>query len=278
MSALHSAIEHTWLPTLPLSDGSDEAAKDTSLSIQQLCHEAMQCSMGGVCVRPVHIQEAALALGQSTVRLVSVAGFPKQKTPIANAIATGWGQAPLAEKLADAEAAIHFGAQEIDWVINTAVFAQEWQNAANQPANWLQTKAEWQTARAAVFPHPLKLILETSLWSAKQIESLCQLASTLVAENPQGKLFIKTCTGYLTDCTGATPEVIALIQEALGDFYPDCIGIKASGGIKTHAQAMALLAAGATRLGTSSGVSLLKANVVESCLSISSDDKRAATY
>jgi deoxyribose-phosphate aldolase len=196
----------------------------TIADIDQLVADAIQYNFFGICVPPFWVKRAHREIGRNRIALVTVAGFPL-------------GYSMTETKLDEIARAIDNGADEIDLVWNLTSF---------------KTGLPWtkiELARCATLAHAhqklLKVIIETSYLSDDEIERACKICADAGAD------FVKTSTGFAP--AGATVEHIALMRKSL----PDHVGIKASGGIKTLAQAQALLVAGADRLGTSSGVSIV---------------------
>lgn len=196
----------------------------TIADIDRLVGEATQFNFLGICVPPFWVKRARREIGQQRIVLVTVAGFPL-------------GYNMTETKLDEIQRAIDNGADEIDMVWNLTSF---------------RTGLPWtkiEIARCATLAHShqklLKVIIETSYLSGDEIQRACSICADAGAD------FVKTSTGFAP--SGATVEHIALMRKSL----PNPVGIKASGGIKTLAQAEALLHAGADRLGTSSGVSIV---------------------
>ncbi|HEU5145475.1 MAG TPA: deoxyribose-phosphate aldolase [Chryseosolibacter sp.] len=192
--------------------------------IDRLVAEALQYGFFGVCVPPFWVKRAKREIGSEKISLVTVAGFPL-------------GYNMTETKLDEIRRAIDNGADEIDVVWNLTAF---------------RTGLPWtkiEIARCAALTHDhqklLKVIIETSYLSDEEIERACKLCADAGAD------FVKTSTGFAP--AGATIEHIGLMKKIL----PDHVGIKASGGIKSLEKAVALLQAGAHRLGTSSGVSIV---------------------
>jgi deoxyribose-phosphate aldolase len=202
------AIEHTLL-----------AASATPAQIDALCEEAAASGLLAVCVNPVFIERCKARLAGSSVRVVTVVGFP---------LASSFVEATVLE----CELAVRAGADEIDTVIRlSAVKSGDWAAAADHA----------RTIVAAAAGRPVKLILETSVLTAVEIDRACEVA--LAA----GARFVKTSTGHASG--GATVEAVARLRRRVGDRA----GVKASGGIRSAEAALALLAAGADRIGTSAG-------------------------
>lgn len=196
----------------------------TIADIDRLVEEAKEFGFFGVCVPPFWVRRARREIGSESVCLVTVAGFPL-------------GYSMTETKLDEIRRAIDNGADEIDVVWNLTSF---------------KTGLPWtkiELARCSTLAHDhqklLKVIIETSYLSAPEIERACQLCADAGAD------FVKTSTGFAPG--GATIEHVALMKQVL----PDDIGIKASGGIKTLETAIALIEAGARRIGTSSGISIV---------------------
>lgn len=194
--------------------------------IEQLCAEAVQWGCASVCVLPYYVPLAYRLLRGTSVAVCTVVGFP-------------FGATSRRAKLAEAEEAVMSGAREIDMVLNLAAFL-------NEEAG----EAERDIAAVAAVVHRrgglLKVILECGLLTETQQRRAAQLAAQAGAD------FVKTSTGILS--RGATVEDVLRLRESL----PAGVRIKASGGIRTYEHALALLAAGASRLGTSATALLLE--------------------
>lgn len=211
---LAAYIEHTNLsPTLTIKD------------IDTLVEEAKQHKFLGVCVPPFWVRRAFREIGESGVKLVTVAGFPL-------------GYNMTETKLDEIKRAIDNGADEIDVVWNVTSF--------KTGIPW--TKVE--LAKCSKLSHDnqklLKVIIETAYLSDEEIIEACKLCTDA------GVDIVKTSTGFAP--TGAKVEHIKLMRSVL----PSHVGIKASGGIKTREQAIAMIEAGADRLGTSSGIKIVE--------------------
>jgi len=194
----------------------------TSHQIENLCAEAIKYSFKGVCVNSSYVSLAASKLKGTPVLLVSVVGFPL-------------GACLSEAKAFEAQLAANNGAQEIDMVINIGAAKEKKWNFLEQDINVVVKSVEI----------PVKVILETGFLDAEEIKKVCQAAESA------GALFVKTCTGFSPG--SATVDHVKLMRSTVSKH----IGIKASGGIKTVEQAIALIEAGASRLGTSSGVQLV---------------------
>jgi deoxyribose-phosphate aldolase len=194
--------------------------------VDRLCDEARRFAFHAVCVQPCWVARAARALSGSGVAVASVVAFPH-------------GASVTAVKVAEAARAVADGAGELDLVANLG-----WIRAGDDRA----VRDEVAAVVAAAGGHALvKVILETALFSDERKAAAARAACA------GGAAFVKTSTGF---GSGATIEDVAVLRQAVGKNA----GVKASGGIRTRAQALALLAAGATRLGTSASVTLVQAD------------------
>jgi deoxyribose-phosphate aldolase len=195
----------------------------TSEQIEILCLDALQYKFKGICINSRFVSLAATLLKDSNILTISVIGFPL-------------GACLTKIKTAEAIAAVECGAQELDMVINIGALKEK---------NWSYVETDIREVCKSI-PAPVKVILETCLLSNDEITLACK-----IAENA-GASYVKTSTGFST--SGATLDHIKLMKISVSSL----IGVKASGGIKTRDQAIQFINAGATRLGTSSGVELLK--------------------
>lgn len=195
----------------------------TAQQVGVLCAEAVEYSFKSVCVNSVFTAHARRQLGDSPVIVCTVVGFPLG--------------AMLAEaKAAEARLAIEAGATEIDMVIAIG---------AVKAGDWVAVKADIGAVLAACGEVPLKVIFETCLLNDEEIIQLCHLCREL------GVAFVKTSTGFSSG--GATLATVELMRSEVGEQ----VGVKASGGIRDYAAALAMINAGATRLGTSAGVAIV---------------------
>jgi deoxyribose-phosphate aldolase len=193
--------------------------------IDRLVTEATQYQFFGVCVPPFWVKRAKREIGKEKISLISVAGFPL-------------GYSMTGTKLDEIKRAIDNGADEVDVVWNLTSF--------RTGLPWTKVEIAKCSGLAHAHQKVLKVIIETSYLSDSEITKACQICADAGAD------FVKTSTGFAPS-GGATIEHIALMKKKL----PAHVGIKASGGIKTLKSAEALIAAGADRLGTSSGVSIV---------------------
>ncbi|MEP2935936.1 MAG: deoxyribose-phosphate aldolase [Gilvibacter sp.] len=191
--------------------------------IEELCQEAIEHNFYGVCIQGCHLPRAAELLEGSQVTLGTVVGFPQ-------------GAMSTEAKRCEALSYIQSGAQEIDMVINMGWF---------KSGDLSKTILDIATVKYAIGDIVLKVIIETSFLTDQEK----QLAAHCVIEG--GADYVKTSTGFMGG--GATIDDIKLLSKAVDGK----VKIKASGGIKTPDFATALIMAGAHKLGTSSGVSLI---------------------
>ncbi|HCZ35833.1 MAG TPA: deoxyribose-phosphate aldolase [Cytophagales bacterium] len=200
----------------------------TISAIDQLVDEAREFGFLGVCVPPFWVKRAQREISSDKILLVTVAGFPL-------------GYSMTETKLDEIKRAIDNGADEIDVVWNISSFK------AGLP--W--TKIE--IAKCAKLTHDnqklLKVIIETAYLSDAEIAEASKLCADAGAD------FVKTSTGFAP--AGATVAHVKIMRQSV----PTSVGIKASGGIKTYEQAIQLIEAGANRLGTSSGKTIVTQNL-----------------
>jgi deoxyribose-phosphate aldolase len=200
-------------------------ADATSKDLERMCAIAREHHLAAVVVNACRIEETRHLLEGSDVKAVAVVGFPL-------------GAMDADSKRYETEAAVDNGAQEIDVVINIGRL---------KDGDDRYVLRELRDVAEAADERIVKVIIETGLLTREEKLLACRLILD------SGSHFVKTCTGFATG--GATVEDIRLIREAVG---PD-FGVKASGGIRDRATAVAMVEAGATRLGTSSAVEILKA-------------------
>jgi deoxyribose-phosphate aldolase len=200
------------------------APEATDDDVTRLAKEADQLGVGAICVSPsrLPLPQAVLAPG---IAVAAVVGFPS-------------GAHPVAVKVAEAAAAVAAGADEIDMVIDLG---------AALDGQWARVMAEVAAVRAVVGPSVvLKVIIETAVIGPERIGPACQAAEAGGAD------FVKTCTGFHR-AGGATVEAVRAMAAAVGGR----LGVKASGGIRTTDDALAMIAAGATRIGASATAVIL---------------------
>lgn len=197
----------------------------TADQIRQLCQEAREYQFASVCVPPCYVALAAEALAGTAVAVGTVIGFPL-------------GYAATRIKFKEAEAALFDGATELDMVLNISALKSG--NAAQ-----VEEEIEDLADLAHVHDALLKVIIETALLTEAEIIQAAQLCVEAGAD------FVKTSTGFASH--GASVADVELLRRSL----PATVRIKASGGIRTRAAALALIAAGADRIGSSNSVALL---------------------
>lgn len=191
-----------------------------------LFKEAKKYSFFGVCVNPAYVKMAKDYLVGSNVKVVTVVGFP-----------LGAGKTDV--KIYETIKAIEDGADEIDMVINVTDVKNKF---------YERILYEISAVKAVCDDKLLKVIIETDLLTVEEISEVSNLVVKAGAD------IIKTSTGFVKGGVGAKVEDVALMSSIV---KPHGLGVKASGGIKTKEQALALIEAGATRLGTSSGVAIV---------------------
>lgn len=249
-------IDHTKLTYKP--------GENPNTAIQQLCTEAKANNFYAVCVRPDKIALAKAVLAGSGVQVATVIGFPQEKTTLAEQKKQiTIGNVPSDSKEAEAEEAVKNGADELDLVLNVGQFKEEADAIAKKPPSLrqrypLNTLCELKNIQQVAGKRPVKVIIETDLLTPEQIT----LAAKTCAK--AGVAMVKTSTGMVTDGVGATVPNVELIRKALARMRAEKkVGIKASGGIKSAEGALALVKAGATRLGTSQGIAIMKGVTVQ---------------
>lgn len=200
----------------------------TVQQIDKLCAEAAEYHFASVCVNPWFVPRCVKNLKDTGVKVCTVIGFPL-------------GATTTETKVFEALQAIRSGAEEIDMVINVSAMKSGSFQAVEQEIQALAAAAEGSAL--------LKVIIETCLLTEEEKIRACQIAKRAGAD------FVKTSTGFSTG--GATVEDIALMRKTVG---PE-MGVKASGGIRDYATARAMIEAGATRIGASAGVAIVKAEL-----------------
>lgn len=194
-------------------------------AILKLIEEAKEHNFASVCINPCWIPLASKELQGSDIKVCTVIGFPL-------------GANTTETKVFETRDAIQKGAQEIDMVINVAMLK-------DKDYNYIENEIK-QIVEASKDKAIVKVILETCLLTDEEIITASKLAKNAGAD------FVKTSTGFSTG--GATVHDVALMRKTVGED----MGVKASGGIHTHEEAMAMINAGASRIGASAGVKLLK--------------------
>lgn len=192
--------------------------------IRKLCIEAKEYNFYSVCVNSAYVNVAYNFLLHSDVKVCSVVGFPL-------------GAMTKEAKAYEAKFAVDSGAEEIDMVINIGLLKSGKIDLFER-----DIKKVREACKASV----LKVIIETCLLDDKEKILACKIAKEYGAD------FVKTSTGFSTG--GATEHDVGLMRKTVGDK----MGVKASGGIKTYEDAIKMINAGANRLGTSSGIAIMK--------------------
>lgn len=201
----------------------------TIAEIEQLCHEAKEYAFAAVCVPPTYVQLAKIALQDTPVKTATVIGFP-------------FGYSSTTAKIEEIKTALADGADELDLVINlTAVKNADW--AYLEKELFLCTNLVHSAGKT------IKIIVESGVLSEAELISCCALVRSCKAD------YIKTSTGYAEK--GATVDVVKIMRTHVS------VGIKASAGIRTFTFAKELIEAGATRIGTSAGVQIMKESFLE---------------
>ncbi|CUX43619.1 deoxyribose-phosphate aldolase [Clostridium sp. C105KSO13] len=199
-----------------------EAAKQ---DVEKLCREAVEYGFHSVCVNSSFVYYCAQFLKDSNVKVCTVVGFPL-------------GTMSTAGKVAETLSAVEDGAEEIDMVIHVGMIkSKDWDYVRQDIASVVEAAGD----KAIV-----KVILETCLLTDDEKEYACRLC------RESGAAFVKTSTGFSAD--GAREEDVALMRRTVGSG----MGVKASGGIRNTETAMAMVRAGADRLGTSSGIAIVE--------------------
>ena len=199
------------------------SAEKTEQDILRLCDEAVENGFFSVCINSCHIPLAKQKLQGSNVKICTVVGFPL-------------GANLSSVKAFETTEAIKAGAQEIDMVINVGWI---------KSGKWDDVRSDIQAVLTACNGVPLKVILETCLLSKDEIVKACEICKAL------NVAFVKTSTGF--NKGGATVEDVALMRQTVGT-----LGVKASGGIRDTQTALAMIEAGATRIGASAGIAIVR--------------------
>ena len=214
----------SWQSVAAIIDHTNLRPEATADQIVRLCEEAREFGFGAVMVNPCYIELASSNLRNSEVKVGAVVGFPL-------------GATLTSAKMFETEEALKLGAREIDMVLNIGAL-----KAGNHALvlSDISGVADVVRKQKAL----LKVILETGLLAKEEKLAACEISERAGAD------FLKTCTGFLGGV--ATVEDVRLMR---GDVK---IGVKASGGIRTASDAQAMIDAGASRLGTSSGVNIIR--------------------
>lgn len=201
-------------------------ADATTEQIDLLCSEALKYDFYSVCVNSCNVAQCKDALEGSDVKIAAVVGFPL-------------GACTTATKVFEAEEACRDGASEIDMVINIGALKE-----GGEEFVYEDIKAVVDAA--AKYDAIVKVIIETCLLTDEQKETACRLSEEAKAA------FVKTSTGFSTG--GATEDDVALMRKIVGER----LSVKASGGIRNYDTVMAMIAAGADRIGASASVAVME--------------------
>lgn len=207
--------------------------KPTALvsEIEQLCQEALTYQLAAVCVPPPFVQIAKEKVASSDVKVATVIGFP-------------FGYSAVEAKVAESVLAIVDGADELDIVASIiAIKNHDWTYLANEITHLLPVIRSKNKI--------VKIIIESGVLTDQEIITCCDIYGAA------GIDFLKTSTGYAEK--GATVETVQLFRQHL----PAAVKIKASGGIRNYQQALAMVHAGADRLGCSASVAIVKGQTSE---------------
>jgi len=199
----------------------------TKQELIKLLDEAVKYDFLGVCVNPVNIEFVKNYLADSKVKIVTVVGFPL-------------GASRSEAKAYEAKLAIEDGADEVDMVLNVSLMKNK---------EFQAVQADIETVKKACGDKKLKVILETDLLTRDEIENACKLCINAKAD------FVKTSTGFVKNGVGAKIEDVELMYKTVSPFG---LEVKASAGIRDKQAAINMIKAGATRLGTSAGVSIVQ--------------------
>ena len=199
-------------------------ATASSADVQKLCEEAIEHEFYSVCVNGCYVADAKHLLQGSDVKVAAVVGFPL-------------GAMTTASKVFEAKEAIENGASEIDMVINVAKL---------KDGEFDYVENEIRLIKEAIGDNVLKVIIETCYLTDEEKVKACELSLVAKAD------FVKTSTGFGTG--GATYEDVKLMKSVVGDNAK----VKASGGVRDKETAQKYVDLGAERLGTSSGIEIVK--------------------
>ncbi len=197
----------------------------TAAQVEKLCAEAAEYHFASVCVNPVYIPLVARLLKDTGVKVCCVVGFPL-------------GAIAPEQKAAEAASCAAMGAEELDMVIHVG---------AAKAGDWALVQRDIEGVVKAAAGRTVKVIIETCLLTDEEKVKACEAAKAA------GAHFVKTSTGFSTG--GATTHDIALMRKTVGPK----MGVKASGGIRDYATAMAMIEAGANRIGASAGIAIVAA-------------------
>jgi deoxyribose-phosphate aldolase len=226
MNFSSDAIRGDWRQAAQLIDHTILKPDATRTQLTQLCREAAEYGFYSVCVNPCNIAQCKAELRGTGVIISAVIGFPL-------------GATTTSSKLAEAADALGLGATELDMVLNIGALKSGDGDYVQMEIQSLAHVCRDSGAR-------LKVILETALLSTEEKVLACHLAEAAQAD------FVKTSTGFAA--AGATVEDVALMRRAVGSR----MGVKASGGIRTARDLLAMVEAGASRIGCSASVAIVQ--------------------
>ena len=190
----------------------------------KICKDAKKYGFRTVCVYPDFVDICVQELEHTSTEVCTVIDFPK-------------GEGDIERNLADLKMVLDQGAMEIDMVMNINAFgAKEYEEVVNG------IYAVVESAEGRI----VKVILETCLWNNDQIEIACEIVKNAKAQ------FVKTSTGFSKH--GADISHVKIMRKIVGDIF----GVKASGGIRSFNDLLSMIQAGANRIGTSSGINIIK--------------------
>ena len=192
----------------------------------KLYQEAIDNEFFGICVNPAYVKDAKEYLKGSNVQIVTVIGFPL-------------GATTTATKVFETKEAIENGADEIDMVINVSKLKDK---------DYEYVLEDIKSVKLACPNNNLKVILETDLLTQDEIKKACEICIEAKAD------LVKTSTGFVKGGVGAKVEDVKLMSDTVKQYG---LKVKASGGIRDYEKAMAMIKAGADRLGTSSGIAIV---------------------
>ncbi len=205
-------------------DHTQLAADATKDKIKKLCDEAKEYDFASVCVNSCWVKYCAKELKDSSVNVCTVVGFPL-------------GAMVTRAKAYEAKCAVEDGADEVDMVINIGALHDK---------DYALVEEDIREVKKACGDKLLKVIIEACLLSDEEKVKACELAAAAGAD------YVKTSTGFSK--SGATAEDVALMRKTVGDK----LGVKAAGGIRDSETAKKMIAAGASRLGCSAGIAIMK--------------------
>ena len=198
----------------------------TLAEVKEICNQAIEYQFAAVCIPPYYVKDASHLLNGANIKVATVVGFPM-------------GYATTAAKVEEIKRAIDEGADELDAVVNLCA-------AKNGTWNYIKNELESLTTACHMMGKVLKAIIETGALDKSELLKLAELCVSAEVD------YVKTSTGF--NAPGASLEAVTLLRSVL----PKEIKIKASGGIKDRHFAEQLVQAGANRIGTSSGIQIIK--------------------